>query len=208
MNVRSSLRRVAIIILFLFHRVRLVLRGLVKHICTLRLILNLPNCVYVIPPNKDMSLFHRKLHLFDPIEPRGRRLPIDYLFRSMAEDLGERAIAVILSGMGMDGTLGLKAIKEKGGLGLVQEPASAKFDSMPKSAINTGLVDVVAPAEELFFEAMDYLKHKSQISVLEQDLEDKDSNAFEKIVILLRSQTGHDFSHYKKTLSTAVLNDE
>ena len=158
-----------------------------------------PNCVFVIPPNKDMSLFHRKLHLFDPIEPRGHRLPIDYLFRSMAEDLGEQAIAVILSGMGMDGTLGLKAIKEKGGLILVQEPASAKFDSMPKSAINTGLVDVVAPAEELCFEVLDYLEHRSQIRKLNKDLGDKDSGAFEKIVILLRSKTGHDFSHYKKT---------
>ena len=158
-----------------------------------------PNCVYVIPPNKDMSLFHRELHLFDPTVPRGRRLPIDYLFSSMAEDQGERAIAVILSGMGTDGTLGLKAIKEKGGIALAQEPVSAKFDSMPQSAINTGLVDVVAPAEELFFEAMDYLKHKPLIGGLEQDVPDKDSNIFEKIIILLRSQTGHDFSHYKKT---------
>jgi two-component system CheB/CheR fusion protein len=158
-----------------------------------------PNCVYIIPPNKDMSLFHGALHLFEPVAPRGLRLPIDYLFRSLAEDRGGRAIAVILSGMGTDGTLGLKAIKEKGGMVLVQEPASAKFDSMPQSAINTGLVDVVAPAEELIFKAIAYLKHKPLIGGLEQGLADKDNNIIEKIVILLRSQTGHDFSLYKKT---------
>ncbi|WP_241422458.1 chemotaxis protein CheB [Candidatus Contubernalis alkaliaceticus] len=158
-----------------------------------------PNCVYIIPPNKDMSLFHGALHLFEPVAPRGLRLPIDYLFRSMAEDRGERAIVAILSGMGTDGTLGLKAVKEKGGMVLVQEPASAKFDSMPKSSINTGLVDVVAPAEELIFKAIAYLKHKPVIGGLEQGLTDKDSNTFEKIAILLRSQTGHDFSFYKKT---------
>ncbi len=88
-----------------------------------------PDCVYIIPPNKDMSLFHGVLHLFEPAAPRGLRLPIDYLFRSMADDRQERAIGVILSGMGTDGTLGLKAIKEKGGVVCVQEPASAKFDA-------------------------------------------------------------------------------
>ncbi len=158
-----------------------------------------PDCVYIIPPNKDMSLFHGKLHLFEPVAPRGLRLPIDYLFRSMAEDRGERAIAVILSGMGTDGTLGLKAIKEKGGVVLVQEPASAKFDSMPQSAIKTGLVDMVAPAEELIFKAIAYLKHKPLIGESEHGLADKDNNTIEKIVNLLRSQTGHDFSLYKKT---------
>ena len=157
-----------------------------------------PDCVYIIPPNKDMSLFHGKLHLFEPVEPRGLRLPIDYLFRSMAEDLGARAIVAILSGMGTDGTLGLKDVKEKGGMVLVQKPASAKFDSMPKSAIDTGLVDVVAPAEELIFKAIAYLKHKPVIGGLEQGLAGKDSNNIEKIAILLRSQTGHDFSLYKK----------
>lgn len=158
-----------------------------------------PDCVYIIPPNKDMSLFHGKLYLFEPVAPRGHRLPIDYLFRSMAEDRRERAIAVILSGMGTDGTLGLKAIKEKGGVVLAQEPASAKFDSMPQSAIKTGLVDMVAPAEELIIKAIAYLKHKPLIDESEHGLADKDNNTIEKIVILLRSQTGHDFSLYKKT---------
>ncbi len=153
-----------------------------------------PDCVYLIPPNKDMSLFHGALHLFEPVAPRGLRLPIDYLFRSIAEDRQERAIGVILSGMGTDGTLGLKAIKEKGGMVFVQEPTAAKFDGMPGSAIHTGLVDSVAPAEELPLKIIKYLKHKP-----EQGLAEKDRSAFEKIAILLRSQTGHDFSLYKKT---------
>ena len=93
-----------------------------------------PDCVYVIPPNSDMSLLHGSLHLLPPAAPRGLRLPIDFFFRSLAEDQHERSVGVILSGMGSDGTLGLRAIKEKGGIVLVQDPASAKFDSMPRSA--------------------------------------------------------------------------
>src|SRR5512141_1898888 len=108
-----------------------------------------PNCVYVIPPNKDMSVLHGVLHLFEPTAPRGLRLPIDFFFRSLAEDQQERSVGVILSGMGSDGTLGLRAIKGKGGLALAQEPASAKFNSMPSSVIAAGLVDIVALAEEL-----------------------------------------------------------
>ena len=97
-----------------------------------------PDCVYVIPPNKDMCVLHGVLHLLEPAAPRGLRLPIDFFLRSLAEDQQERSIGVILSGMGTDGTLGLRAIKEKAGLVLVQEPASAKFDGMPRSAIDAG----------------------------------------------------------------------
>src|SRR5512133_2546389 len=98
-----------------------------------------PDCVYVIPPNKDMSILHDLLHLFDPTAARGLRLPIDFFLRSLAEDRQEQSIGVILSGMGSDGSQGLRAIKEQGGVTLVQEPVSAKFDSMPRSAINAGL---------------------------------------------------------------------
>jgi two-component system, chemotaxis family, CheB/CheR fusion protein len=158
-----------------------------------------PDCVYIIPPNKDMSLFHGVLHLLEPTAPRGLRLPIDFLFRSMADDRQERAIGVILSGMGTDGTLGLMAMKEKGGVVFVQEPASAKFDSMPKSAMQTGLIDIVAPVDELPSKIIAYLKHKFLIGGLDPELADKDHNALVKIAILLRAQTGHDFSLYKKT---------
>ncbi len=104
-----------------------------------------PDTVYVIPPGHDLALLHRNLHLLEPHAPRGLRLPIDFLFRSLADDLHEKSIGVVLSGTGSDGTLGLRAIKEKAGLVLVQEPASAKFNGMPQSAIGTGLADIVAP---------------------------------------------------------------
>lgn len=108
-----------------------------------------PNSVYVIPPNKSMSLLNDALHLFDPVETRGLRLPIDIFFRSLADDRNEKSIGIILSGMGSDGSQGLKAIKEKGGIVLVQEPESAKFDGMPRSAIGAVIADIVAAANEL-----------------------------------------------------------
>lgn len=107
------------------------------------------DCVYVIPPNKDMSILHGVLYLLEPTAPRGLRLPIDFFLRSLAQDRQERSIGVILSGMGCDGTLGLRAIKEKAGVVLVQEPATAKFDGMPRSAVDAGLADIVAPVEVL-----------------------------------------------------------
>jgi chemotaxis methyl-accepting protein methylase/flagellar motor protein MotB len=158
-----------------------------------------PDCVYVIPPNKDMSILHGVLHLFEPTAPRGLRLPIDYFLRSLAEDLQERSIGVILSGMGSDGTMGLRAIKEKAGLGLVQEPASAKFDSMPRSAIEAGLADIVAPAEELPGKIVEFLRHALVFARTEHHLEEKDQSALEKVMILLRTRTGQDFSLYKKS---------
>jgi chemotaxis methyl-accepting protein methylase len=156
------------------------------------------DCVYVIPPNKDMSILHGVLHLFEPTAPRGLRLPIDFFLRSLAEDRQELSIGVILSGMGSDGTMGLRAIKEKGGVVLVQEPASAKFDSMPRSAINAGLADLVAPAEQLPAKIIAYLRHALVIAKTEHSLEEKDQSALEKVLILLRIKTGQDFSLYKK----------
>jgi len=158
-----------------------------------------PDCVYVIPPNKDMSILHGVLHLFEPTAPRGLRLPIDFFLRSLAEDQQERSIGVILSGMGSDGTMGLRAIKENAGVVLVQEPASARFDSMPRSAIDAGLADLVAPAEELPVKIIDYLRHARVLTRTERPLEEKDQSALEKVLILLRAKTGHDFSLYKKT---------
>ena len=104
-----------------------------------------PDVVYVIPPNTELTVVGGVLHLAQPSQPRGMRLPIDVLFCSLARDQGERAIGVVLSGMGSDGTLGLQAIKAQGGLTLAQQPESAQFDSMPRSAIAAGCVDIVAP---------------------------------------------------------------
>ncbi len=107
-----------------------------------------PDSVYVIPPNAELTVARGVLHLATPSQPRGQRLPIDLLFSSLARELGDRAIGVVLSGMGSDGTAGLQAIKSQGGLTLAQQPQSAQFDAMPRSAIAAGCVDIVAlPAE-------------------------------------------------------------
>ncbi|AOS85081.1 chemotaxis protein CheB [Chlorobaculum limnaeum] len=157
-----------------------------------------PDHVYVIPPNQNMTILHGVLHLLDMVKPRGLRLPIDFFFRSMADDLQQHAIGVILSGMGSDGTLGLRAIKEKGGSVFIQDPASSKFDGMPRSAIDEGLADVVAPVEELPEKIITYLKHVPVTSRSPIAFETHSLSALEKVIVLLRSQTGHDFSLYKK----------
>lgn len=157
-----------------------------------------PDCVYVIPPNKDMSILHGVLHLLAPAAPRGLRLPIDFFLRSLAQDQQERSIGVILSGMGSDGTLGLRAIKERAGVVLVQEPASAKFDGMPRSAIDAGLADIVAPVHELPGKIVAYLNRRPLLVPTEKVVDEKSQSALEKAVILLRAHTGHDFSLYKR----------
>lgn len=157
-----------------------------------------PNGVYVIPPNKDMSILHGVLHLLEPTSPRGLRLPIDFFLRSLAQDQQEHSIGVILSGMGSDGTLGLRAIKEKGGVVLVQDPATAKFDGMPRSAIDAGLADIVAPVDDLPDRILTYLQRTPLVPTDELALEAKTQSALEKAIILLRTHTGHDFSLYKK----------
>ena len=156
-----------------------------------------PNHVYVIPPNKSMSILNGILHLFQPIETRGLRLPIDYFFRSLAIDQKDKSIGIILSGMGTDGSLGFKAIKESNGLLLVQEPTDAKFEAMPRSAINAVQVDVIAKASELPHKLIEFIKH-IPLSKSESNSDLKNTSNLEKIVILLRAQTGHDFSLYKK----------
>ena len=154
--------------------------------------------VYVIPPNKDMSILHGTLHLLEPASPRGLRLPIDFFLRSLAQDQQEHSIGVILSGMGSDGTLGLRAIKENGGVVLVQDPATAKFDGMPRSAIDAGLADIVAPGDDLPGRIIAYLKRTPLSYSPGQALEDKTQSALEKAIILLRTHTSHDFSLYKR----------
>ena len=159
-----------------------------------------PNCVYVIPPDKDLSILHGSLFLLDPANRRGLRLPIDFFFRSLADDQRERAVGVILSGMGSDGTIGLRAIKENAGLSLVQSPESAKFDAMPRSAINAGLADIVAPADELPEQIMAFLNHSPRAVPNDVELKLKltPASSLEKIVIILRERTGNDFSLYKE----------
>jgi two-component system CheB/CheR fusion protein len=156
-----------------------------------------PNCVYVIPPNTSMSILKGRLHLFEPLETRGLRLPIDFFLRSLADDRQEQSIGVILSGMGSDGSIGLRAVKEKNGIVMVQDPATAKFNSMPRNAIDSVVVDIMAPANELPARLIDFLKHFPVIKA-DMEIEIKDKSSLEKIIIILRTYTGNDFSLYKK----------
>jgi two-component system CheB/CheR fusion protein len=158
-----------------------------------------PNTIYVIPPNYDLSVLHERLHLMEPLAPRGQRHPIDYFLRSLAEDRGEKAIGIVLSGTGTDGTVGLKAIKGSDGMVMVQDPISAKYDGMPRSAIDTGLVDYVLPPEKMPEALIKYVRY-SNVRVVRKDSEiaAKIPDSLQKILILLRNQTGHDFSLYKK----------
>jgi two-component system, chemotaxis family, CheB/CheR fusion protein len=157
-----------------------------------------PDHVYVIPPNRDMSILHKTLQLLEPSMPRGLRMPIDFFFRHLAEDQMENSIAIIFSGMGSDGTLGIKAIKEKMGMVMVQDPGSTKYDGMPQSAINTGLVDFVAPANELPAKLLGYVDHYYKMDRETPPAEKKTTSAMQKIFALIRAQTGNDFSLYKK----------
>ncbi len=155
-----------------------------------------PHSVYVIPADAELTVLGGALHLAKPVEPRGQRLPIDVLFSSLARELGERAIGVVLSGMGSDGTHGLQAIKTQGGLTLAQQPESAQFDSMPRSAIAAGCVDIIAvPA--------DMPARISSVTGVQPSTEwpaerpDDATAALDTILVLLHERTRHDLALYK-----------
>ncbi len=162
------------------------------------------DCVYVIPPNTELSLHGGLLRLDKPSEPRGMRLPINILFSSLARAQGDRAIAVVLSGMGSDGTLGLQAVKTMGGLIVVQQPDTAQFDSMPTSAIASGCADIIAPPAKLPGHIFDYIARLPAPRKADASSEidgaasaDMRGDSLREIFKLLQNQTRHDFSHYK-----------
>lgn len=162
-----------------------------------------PNHAYIIPPGRDMALLNGMLHLLEPSSPRGLRLPIDFFFRSLAQDQHERAICIVLSGTGSDGTLGLRAIKGAGGMVMVQKPESTEYDGMPRSALATGLVDfelppAEMPAQLIAYAARAYGAPRSATT----DTPPGGESILNKIFILLRAQTNHDFSQYKPNTIT------
>ena len=162
-----------------------------------------PNCVYVIPPNKFLSILHGALQLIEPDPSYGFRGPIDFFLRSLAEDREEKAISIILSGTGSDGALGIKAVKGAGGMTLVQAPHSAKYDNMPASAIATGCADHILPPEKMPRELIKYIQHPYILKTSKIDsVEPKALDYLEKIFLLLRSHTGHDFTYYKRNTIT------
>ena len=158
-----------------------------------------PNHVYVIPPNRDLTILNGSLQLLELTQPRGVNLPIDSFLRSLAQDQGQNAICVILSGTGSDGTMGVKAVKGEMGMVMVQDEGSAKYDGMPRSAIATGLADFVLSPAKMPEQLVQYVTHATQTDVGKiVDEAGPLSNSLQKIFAILRSQTGHDFSLYKK----------
>jgi two-component system CheB/CheR fusion protein len=123
-----------------------------------------PNRVYIIPPNATLTITERTLRVTEPAAPRGHRTPIDSLFSSLAEDCGENAVCIMLSGTGTDGTVGLRAIKEHGGMAMAQTLESAQYDAILRSAISTGLVDHVLPVEEMPAKLLEYAAHLHSVN--------------------------------------------
>ena len=157
-----------------------------------------PNCAYIIPPNRDMAFLNGALQLLEPTAPRGQRLPINFFFRSLAQDQRERAIGIVLSGTGSDGTAGVRAIKGEGGMVMVQNPDSTEYDGMPRSALATGLVDYELPPAEMPAQLIAYAAHAfGKLPPTPPALTLTAEHGLNKIFVLLRNQVGHDFSQYK-----------
>ena len=159
-----------------------------------------PNQVYIIPPNRDLALLNGRLQLFEPDHARGVRLTIDFFFRSLAADQHHRAICIVLSGTGSDGTVGVRAVKGEGGMAMAQTPATTEFDGMPRSAIATGLIDYILSPGEMAAQLVSYARHS-----FDEGLEKVGSipgisrDVIAKVCVLLRARTGRDFSQYKES---------
>lgn len=180
--------------------------------------------VYVIPPNKHLSMSDSMLVLSAPQQETGRRVAIDLFFRTLAKHYGQRAVCIILSGTDSDGVIGLKHIKAQGGVTIAQEPSEAQHDAMPRHAIETGMVDWILPVDEMPARLCDYVKNEEALTLppekdSDEDVETlpdlaeesgggplvaketndpDDENALAQVLVFLRTQTGHDFSHYKR----------
>jgi two-component system, chemotaxis family, CheB/CheR fusion protein len=159
-----------------------------------------PNHVYVIPPNWDMTIFHGVLQLVTPGKIRGQRMPIDYFFRSLAEDLEESAIGIILSGTGTDGTFGLRDIIGAGGTTFVQDPATARYDGMPSNAVRNNLATYVLSVDKIPAKLLSCIKNQFKKSTRKFNIS-ADSTIYDtkEILKIIRSATTHDFSLYKQT---------
>lgn len=162
-----------------------------------------PNHIYVIPPNCNLSAIDTHLRLTELEESRRQRAPIDHFFRTLAGTHGSKAIGVVLSGTGSDGSVGLKQIKEDGGLTVVQDPTEAEYDSMPQNAIVTGLIDLVLPVAEMPAKIRSFVRTEPRLpDQAEEEAEEApptDEDLLQKVFVQLRTQTGDDFSGYKRT---------
>ncbi len=161
-----------------------------------------PNHIYLIPPKKNLTIFHGKLLLEDQKQREGINLPVDIFLRSLAEDQGEHAVGVILSGTGSDGTRGVRAIKEWGGLVMVQDEASAKFDGMPRAAASTGVADFVLPPDEMPSQLVACLRHPYATRQERQQQSLSDETGLTRLFSMLRAKTKVDFTFYKPSTIT------
>lgn len=159
-----------------------------------------PNTVYVIPPGKFIRLIDRKLSLDAPVEEKGMRMAIDYFFRSLAEEREEKAIGIVLSGTGSDGTLGLREIKAAGGMAMAQDAVEAEHDGMPRSAFNTGLVDFVLPVAEMPERLTQFFEHPYLRKPADADksLSQQAGEGYNEVLRQLRLQTEYEFGNYKR----------
>lgn len=160
-----------------------------------------PNCVYVIPPRQDLGIRDGALYLAEPVKQKGIRLPIDFFLRTLAEDRQEKAVCILFSGTGSDGTMGLRAIRGAGGLTIAQDPQHAQYGDMPRSAIATGLVDCVLSPHQMPGAIVEYLRQPyvrggAPAAILEAEGKLGD---FNEILAVVRTQTDCDFRCYKKS---------
>ena len=154
--------------------------------------------VYVIPPNRSLLMEDGKVDTAEFTEPRGQRAPVDHFFRSLARG-HPNAIGIILSGGGTDGAVGVKAIKEEGGLLMVQHPQEAEHDGMPSAAIATGLADVVLPVRELAQKLVEYVRQRPALPLDPDQLQEGQLETIRRIIAQVHARTGHDFSNYKRS---------
>lgn len=157
-----------------------------------------PDHIYLIPPKKNLKIFQGRLLLVDPDLARGFNMPIDVFFRSLAEEKQHHSIGVVLSGTGSDGTMGIRAIKDAGGLAMVQSESTAQFDGMPRSAISTGLADFILPPEAMAQQLVQYVQHPfvAKEKAIARD-QSTTETLMHKMFALLRERCGVDFSNYK-----------
>lgn len=157
-----------------------------------------PDCIYIIPPGTYLAVRDGAFRLSKPKERHGARLPFDFFLRSLAEDAGDRAACVILSGTGADGSLGLKAVKENCGLVIAQAPDEAGFDGMPQNAIMTGAVDLVLPIAKIPEALVKYFRKRAPANAdVKKSRRDEAPDRLSEILDLLVERTGHDFRPYK-----------
>ncbi len=161
-----------------------------------------PGNVYLIPPKKNLTIFHGRLLLSEQDHVRGVNLPIDVFLRSLAEDQAEKAVAIILSGTGSDGMRGVRTVKECGGIVMVQDEESAKFDGMPRSAISTGLADFVLPPDRMPDQLLAFAKHPYSTKSSRSETILSDEDGLTRIFALLREKCKIDFTYYKPSTVT------